>query len=186
MSERMEISAHETGLVRVFAVDLPDGKIESFAAPGDGGWPLREALGARTLDPDRVEVFPAKNLEGLGLTGYLTEGLGVDPQELNGVRGRLDAVDGPIAIVTSAAFQREAQTLAPQAPLRHLGTFREAGAPVRFDPLPAGGASGEASGTPETPAPEPSFPRLPLYLMAGAILLALVVAILLGLGGGDV
>jgi hypothetical protein len=183
VTDRMEISAHAHGLVRVFGLDLEPDEVKAFAAEGAEGWPLQDALGAEALDPDRVEVFPVRDLEGLGLSGYLRDGLGVDEDDIGADAARLDSVTGHVAVVTSAAFGRRPQTLTPRAPLRHLGTYREAGAGVSFAPLPAAGAEGEAIGTPGGPRAATAMPRLPLYLVAAIILLALLAAVLLGFGG---
>jgi hypothetical protein len=114
---------------------------------------------------------------------WLRDGLGVDEGDIGADAARLDSVTGHIAVITSAAFGRRPQTLTPRAPLRHLGTYREAGAGVTFAPLPAASAQGEAIGTPGGPRAATAMPRLPLYLVAAIILLALLVTVLLGFGG---
>ena len=68
MSDRIEVPAHETGVVRMFAVDLPPEEIEDFADPDREGWPLIAALGLYDLNPAYVEIFPVNQLEDMGLT----------------------------------------------------------------------------------------------------------------------
>ena len=48
----------------------------------------QKALGAETLDPEHVEVFPVSDLEGVGLAGYLEDGMGVPADQLEDMRAR--------------------------------------------------------------------------------------------------
>ncbi len=133
MSERFEISATERGIVRVFKVDLSEDQIESFdPAP---------SLGVASLEPQYTELFPVSDLKGVGLSGYMSEGLGIADAELD--KARLDALKGHVLIVLSAAFGGEALTLTPKAPLRWIGTYTEERAPVQFEPLPDAAAQGQ-------------------------------------------
>ncbi|WP_371225693.1 hypothetical protein [Roseovarius sp. 2305UL8-3] len=133
MSERFEINATERGIVRVFTVDLPEEEIEQFDPAS--------ALGVTSLDPQYAELFPVSDLKGVGLSGYMTEGLGIAEDELD--KARLDALKGHVLIVLSAAFAGEAVTLTPKAPLRWIGTYTEERAPVQFEPLPDAAAQGQ-------------------------------------------
>lgn len=140
MSERFEVSGDEHGLVRLFMVDIPPEEVSAFdPAP---------ALGVEKLDPEQVEMFPLTDLKGLGLSGYMREGLGIAEEEID--NARLDALKGVVLIIRSAAFGGAAVMLAPKAPLRWIGTYREQTAPVRFEQLPGGAAEVEAA--PEPPA----------------------------------
>ena len=144
MSDTLEIRPGEHGIVRLFAVDLPAEEIAGFAEPDLGAddtpWPLKEALGASYLDSDFVDLFPVGDLAGVGLGGYLTEGLGVAEDDVRPDRARLDAVTGHVLVISSAAFGDEAQTLKPKAPLRWIGTYTEERARVSLDPLPSNSA----------------------------------------------
>lgn len=146
MSERFRIGADEQGLVRIFAVDLPAAEVARFAARGPSDWPLREALGAGQLDPQYLELFPVRDLEGVGLPDYMTEGLGIAEADVAEDRARLAALEGHVLVVLSRAFGGVAQEIAPRAPLRWLGTYPEARAPVRFRPLPDEAAKGQVAG----------------------------------------
>ena len=151
MSERFEISAGERGVVRLFAVDLPPEQIEAFAEPDyeanadDPPWPLKDALGAEHLDADFIELFPIGDLKGVGLPGYMTEGLGIAEKDVKADRARLEAMGGHVLIVLSAAFGGVEQTIKPRAPLRWIGTYVEESAPVQFRPLPSESATGEVN-----------------------------------------
>lgn len=144
MSERIEIKASEQGVVRLFDVDLGPDEAKAFNRR-NGSWPLRDALGAETLEPNHVDLFQVGDLAEVGLAGYLAEGLGIAPEEVDKHRAAIDALDGTVMIVTSRAFGGTAQTLEPRAPLRLVGTFREDRAPVQFDPLPSDTAKGEVN-----------------------------------------
>lgn len=176
------MAASERGLVRLFAVDLPSDEVEAFreAVYDEDGdlidWPLAAALGASDLDEDFVELFNVNDLEGLGLPGYMVQGLGISEHDVMEDVRRLSAQRGWILVVLSSAFGRTEQTLSPRRPLRWLGTYKEEGARVRYDPLPNAGAQGAPL------APPPPEPKNNPYKTVLLALLALpVAALILGL-----
>jgi hypothetical protein len=129
------------GLVRLFQINLPPEQVESFSGDLQK---VQHALGATQLDTNYVEVFALSDLTGLGLTGYMTEGLGIPAQDFAAEQARLDALEGDILVVLSRAFEGIAQTLTPMAPLRWIGTYAEESANVTFEPLPDESARGVA------------------------------------------
>jgi len=141
MSERFEVLATEHGMVRLFAVDLPKDEI--------AGLDVAASLGVGRLDPERFELFALDDLKGLGLAGYMHEGLGISRAELD--VARLDALEGHVLILRSAAFGGQAVVLTPRAPLRWIGTYAEETAPVQFTPLPAASAQGVVTPTGKAP-----------------------------------
>ncbi len=143
MSDTIQIRATETGIVRVFSVDIPADQIAAFTAR-NGRWPLREALGAETLDPEHIEVFDAADLTGVGLPGYLAEGHAIPKDQIEPMRARLAAQDGTLMVITSRAFGGTAQTLLPRAPLNLIASFSEPHDPITFGALPD-----ESARTPE-------------------------------------
>ena len=154
MSDRMNVPENETGIVRLFSVDLEPSAVPAFFGDNDPGddasWPVQVALGADTLEAEHVELFPVDDLEGVGLSGYLTEGLGIAEADLAGDRARLDALKGYVLVVRSPAFGGAAQVLTSRAPLRWIGTWSEDRPAVEFEPLPD--ASAHPEPVPETPA----------------------------------
>ena len=143
MSEEFTISATETGIIRVFALDLDADAATAFATTAaDDPGVIARGLGVDSIDPAYAELFPISNLTGLGLAGYLTEGLGVPEDQVAQDRARLNALEGHVLVVTSKAFAGQPVTLKPQSPLRWVGTYTEEGAPVNFAPLPDEGAKG--------------------------------------------
>lgn len=135
MSDRIEIKPTEVGVVRVFDVDLDATAAEAFNRR-NGNWPLREALGAEMLDPDYVNLFQIEDLEGVGLAGYLQDGMGVAEKELADHRAALDRLTDTVLVLGSRAFGGTAQVLNTRAPLHLVATFNEDKIPVSFDPLP--------------------------------------------------
>lgn len=145
MSDRITVRAGDRGLIWVFAVDLEQKDVPAFTRR-NGDWPVRKALGAESLEPEHVEVFPVSDLEGLVLSGYLEEGMGVPPDQLDGLRERLDGQRGTVMVLSSKALDGSEQVLTPKEPLRLLASFSEERAAVNFAPLPSGSATGSVSG----------------------------------------
>lgn len=180
MSERIDIKSSEQGVLRVFAVDLEGEALAAFTRR-NGDWPVQKALGAKTLTPERVEIFPVSDLEGVGLSGYLEDGQGVAPGELDGLRGQLDAVTGTVMVLPSSAFAGSAQTLTPRAPLRLIATLNEERPPVRFDPLPSEAAMGIVT-PPVEPAPAgPTRRALTLLALIALAIFLIGIAVMVAL-----
>lgn len=137
----MNVPAFESGVIRLFAIDLPSDQIEAFKTTSyigddDTKWPLKDALGATFLDEGFIEVFPVSDLEGLGLAGYLSTGNDVPIDQVDQMAQHLDLIKGHVVLVMSSAFGGFAQSLTPRSPLRHVATFFTEGTPVTFEPLP--------------------------------------------------
>ena len=141
MSSTTNVPAHEHGVIRLYAVDLPHDQIAAFNTTsnlddGHANWPLKDALGATHLDKKFVEVFPIGDLDGLGLAGYLTIGNDVPVDQVEQMRHQLSQLNGHVLLVFSSAFGDQAQTINPKSPIRHIATFFTQGTPVAFEPLP--------------------------------------------------
>lgn len=144
---KMTVPASEHGVIRLFAIDLEPAEVLAFQDPvyddaDDVVWPLKTALGAKLLDQDFVEVFDVADLGELGLSGYLTQGVGIAQTEVDAHHLALAAAKGHLLLVTSAAFGGFESALTIQAPLRHIATLNEEREPVKFETLPDGGAKG--------------------------------------------
>ena len=176
MSERIHIRAGDSGRVWVFAVDLDPAELEAFKRR-NGRWPLREALGAETLDPDDVEVFLVSDLQGIGLSGYLEQGHGIAAADLEGLRERLDAQKGAVLVLTSRALRDREQTLSPRAPLRLLASVAEDRPPVTFESLPSEAATGTVAPTTATPAPRGGQGRLGALILVAVVILAVLAVV---------
>lgn len=154
MSETFHVTATERGVIRIFMANLTTEQAASFTERPDEDTPatINRALGVTNLDSDFVELFPLSNLDGLGLAGYLTEGLGVAAEDVKPNASRLNAMSGHVLIVLSQAFGGFETTITPTAPLKWIGTYTEEGASMKFEPLPSEGAKG----TTEAPTGKPA------------------------------
>jgi len=115
------IAASEHAALRVFATDLdPEGSAAITAHN------VQQLLGPDvSIDPMKVEVFPAKVIASLGLAKYLAEGYGIADSDLKGKRAALDALTDLIVLIPSSAFGGSAQVLDPNPALKFIGIFHE-------------------------------------------------------------
>lgn len=127
----LDVHRNEHGSVRVFAVNGDADIAEALQDPAN----LSSALGVDALDQTEVEIFPASNLTGLGLSGYLVDGLGMPDDQIDPDRTRLDALDGYILLVRAKAFGGAAQNLAPSEQLTFIGGYAEDTAPFLQMPI---------------------------------------------------
>lgn len=146
MSDTMEIRESETGVVRVFHLDLPDQAVERFTVQaGTGEWPLKYGLGAEHLKPESVDVVKIEDLGEMPLSAYLTEAHGVTKDSLGASAAEIDGLKGHVVVLPSYAFERRAQTLTVRQPLRWVGSFEENRSPAITPKLAS--KSAEGSGT---------------------------------------
>ncbi len=91
------IASSELGALRVFTTELdPEGAAAITASN------VHKLLGQDIqLDPSKVEVFPAKVIQSMGLTAYLLDGYGISQADLKGKRAALDALTGLIVLIPS-------------------------------------------------------------------------------------
>jgi hypothetical protein len=175
MTEDLTVPAHETGAVRVFAVNLPEEEIAPFRR-GDGDR-IRAALGLDFIDRDFVETLKAADLKPIGLAGYLIEGLGIPADALAADRARLDALEGHVLLVHSTAFGGRDATISPTPEVTYIGTYREPKTVPSFDPLTSESAAGVLEG-PATKAATAGWPRGLWAVLLGLAALVLIVLLL--------
>ena len=172
----LSIPAHDRNGVRVFAARLTPEDLTR-----DKARLVVELLGDPDLDPAFVELFDLADLSGLGLAGYLAEGLGVPESALAADRARLEAVTGPVLILLSRALHGRAGTLTLDPRLTLIGTYAEERPPVHFEPLPT--ATAEGTLNPVLPPDRtPQRPTSALLLLGAALFLVALVALWLALG----
>lgn len=182
MSDRLEISSGEHGLIRVFTLDLP--LVEAEALMEDEAQGLRDLTGATALDTDHIDLFDMNDLSGMPLADYLSEGHGVAPEEIAPMRAQLDRVKGRVLVLRSSAFERIGQTLRVLKPLRWIATFGEARGAQSLEPLHSDAAKGPLPPpTPSTQAPTPVKRIGSLVLVAGAIVIVLLALVIVGAVG---
>ena len=172
----VSIPAHDQHGLRVFTARLtPEDLRRDKAAL------VADLLRDPDLDPAFVEIFDLADLSGVGLAGYLTEGLGVPDAAVAADRTRLDALPGPVLILLSKALHGRAVTLTPDPRLTLQGSYVEDRPPVHFEPLPSAAARGVL--TPDLPPDRrPQRPASALLLLAAALGLVALVALWLALG----
>ena len=147
MSVPMEIRESETGVVRVFHLDLPPEAIERFTVQaGTGEWPLVYGLGAKRLSESFVDVVAIRDLGAMSLSTYLAEAHGVPPETLSADAARLDRLRGHVIVLPSQAFARTAQTLNVRTPLRWVGTYEEVKGRTMAAPIRSKSARGSLGG----------------------------------------
>lgn len=134
---RMQIKAGEHGIVRLFAIDLALDEAQHFDVDA-----LGTALGGVALDPDHVDLITLKDLDDLGLDGYLIHGLGVAKSEVVQLRPQLRALQGKVALIRSAAFGGMEASLTPKKPLRWIASFGEEPMDLTAVPLKSEAAKG--------------------------------------------
>jgi len=155
VSTTFHVKATERGVIRLFTLNLPADQIDGFREPDyETGAPaaMNKALGVTYLDSDFVELIAVNDLTGLGLAGYMVEGLGVAEDDIKPHASRLNSLSGHVLIVLSSAFGEFETTITPTAPLKWIGTYTEEGASVQFAPLPSEGAKGNMAQSPSKPA----------------------------------
>ncbi|MEO0654936.1 MAG: hypothetical protein AAFY77_08710 [Pseudomonadota bacterium] len=184
MSQEIEIAAHEQGVLRLFAIDLPPQEAQGFLRAFDetGTGVLAEGLGLPTLNPDYVEVFAGADIDDIGLSAYLVEGYSITDSALADDAARLDNMEGCFAVILSSAFDAHAQTLSVRPPLRLIATYRDAPAVPEMGALPSDSAEGVLPRGSATPSARRGLSG---WVIAGAIALIAGVLVFAVAGGGD-
>ncbi len=185
MTTVLDIPAYESGMIRVFALEVaPEDAAHWMDAEEGTAHPLAEALGADPFDARFAEILRLSDIAEMGLPAYLAEGYGVPREEIAPFADRLQGLSGHAAVVMSRAFGGEPQKVTVRAPLRLVGSFREAGGETPLTDVSAETARGRA---PAGEAAPPSGEAAPggrrgvlLTLIALAVLALLVVAAVAG------
>ncbi|WP_282062823.1 hypothetical protein [Roseobacter litoralis] len=131
MINTISVPALESGVIRVFALSLSEADAKTLrdsASSQDTQSALNDALGAKKLDLQHVEVFAIADLSEMALADYLLEGAGATPSSLEKDRGKLSALDGWVMVVYSSAFGGVAQEITPAPELTLIGSYPQEGA----------------------------------------------------------
>ncbi len=144
MSDLFTIPAQETGVLRLFSLDMPREQIRFLNEAGA----LDDVLGVSGLDTDHVEIFPVSDLEDLGLRGYLTEGHAVPEDQLG---AGLADVTGHVLLLHSRAFAGRAMTLKPGAALVPIGVYSVTPTDWTARPAPVPASARPNTGVPRSP-----------------------------------
>lgn len=147
-----EVAPQEAGKVRVYTLSLSD---DEARAMRDDETAQAAALGVERIDAAYTEVFRVDDLDQLGLAGYLRDGNGVNPDQIEKDRSKLAALDGWVLIVYSRAFAGQSQHLTPIPALTHIGTYSESGPETSVQAMEAEAAQ-PYTGIPRVSPPEPA------------------------------
>ncbi|MFQ6546651.1 hypothetical protein AADZ90_001740 [Aestuariibius sp. 2305UL40-4] len=146
MTGSLEIAPHIHDTVFVFALNLPSEDVPTFTEGNQKNWPLKDALGATTLDPNGVDIVALKEIAGLELSGLLIEGHGAEAAQVLTDKARLDALEGHVVLVHATAFQGVAQNLNPGPELTFIGRYSGPRTATPVEPLRSDAAEGTLKG----------------------------------------
>lgn len=162
-------------MIRVFAVNGSASDVTDDMNTRGKTALVAEALGTK-IPKDGFELIALADLADIGLSGYLADGYAVPDAQLKDARSKLDALDGYVLLVFSAAFGGTETTLSPGAHLTLIGTFGETQPDMISLPLDAEAAQ-PYTGTPHARAATPpkknasgSLVVAALVILAGLIL----------------
>ncbi|APZ52821.1 aspartate carbamoyltransferase catalytic subunit [Salipiger abyssi] len=173
----MQINGSESGVVRLFHLDLPPEAVERFTTQaGTGEYPLQYALGASRLRPAFVDVVAIRDLGSMSLSAYLAEAYQLSGEDFRQMAPRIDALRGHVVVLPSQAFDHVSQELSVASPLRWVASFHEETARPRGPALRSKSAAGTISGAPARATPRRRL--LMLALIGLAVLVLLVLAAL--------
>ncbi len=168
MSTVIEITRGERGVTRVFAVNLPWDEAQA-ATPN-------ALLGTPEAPEGAANLFAVRDLADIGLTGYLTEGMGLPKDQIDADKDRLSALDGHVLVLRTNALQGRAFRLTPGPALTLIGTYHETVPAPDFTPLTSDAAKGSLA---PPPASEPVRAGLSKRLIAALFGMAIVLFALL-------
>jgi len=164
----LTVAPHERGVIRLFALDMRPEEAKFLREPGAAD----QMLGVEGLEPEQIDIFPVSDLEDLGLYGYLHEGCSVSAEQLD--RAVLEAIEGWVMAVRSAAFKDQAAQLKPDPRLRLIGLFTE-----DSTNWSGGKISTESAKPYSAPTPAPRAVRARAQRL-GATIFAIVMFLLVG------
>lgn len=172
----MTLTSGDRDTVHLFTVDLDEDALWSFVVPDPqtGAYPLKTALGVDELDETQVEGAVAEDLEGIGLTGFLIEGIGIDETQIAPDRARIDAITGSVVIIRGAAFEGAHVPLTPKPPLTHFGSWSMTPAATTMEPLRSEAATGTLPPADLPVPPSRRTNRMALWLLLGIAALVLI------------
>jgi hypothetical protein len=120
----INISQHENGVVRVFAVSRPMADMARALRQASKG-AIASGLLRHEVTAEDIELFALSDLTGLGLRQYLTEGYSIPAEALQADRARLDALDGYVLLLLSRVSNEAHVEFTPSPDLTLIGTYRE-------------------------------------------------------------
>ncbi|MGC3938273.1 hypothetical protein ACOTTU_10745 [Roseobacter sp. EG26] len=173
MNRSIEIKPAESGVIRVFAINMAPAEVAGALKTLPKADLARQLLGSPHLNTASVEIFPVADLTGVGLSAYLRDGYAVDDEALTADRGKLEALEGYVLLLFSSSFAGAPAVLTPSADLTLIGSYTEPKPARRSVDLSTDSAK-PYSGTPAT---QPATKRGP----AGSVMVVLTIILVIGL-----
>lgn len=171
MSDTLDIAPGETHVVRLFRLDMSPEQVRFLR---DDPAALADILGLDQIDPAHADIIRLDDLEELGLSGYLVDGIGVDAAEIASDRARLDAMEGHVLVLLSRALGDSVTRLTPGSGVTLVATYRQVATDWSAKPMQSDSAR-PGSGTRAAPRKERARSRR----IGGAIFAAVMVVLVL-------
>ena len=166
MSQSITVPKGESGVIRVFAVNRNPVEMEVALSRQPKPDLARELLNAPHLNTIGTEIFPVKDLDGVGLAGYLSEGYAVSKAQLDADRAKLEALDAYVLLLFSNSFAGQAASLTVGPDLTLIGTYGEIQPDNSATPLSADSAAPyTGTGAPPVPGSERRGTFLPIAIV---------------------
>ncbi|WP_010141012.1 hypothetical protein [Oceanicola sp. S124] len=160
-AEVLTLGPTDREAVFVLAVDPETPQMAPLLAPkrlnGHAGQTVAGILGLTPDQEGEVELVNPADLEGIGLAGYLIEGLGLDATGIAGDRDRLEALTAPVVLLRGRVAGLEDRVLPLPRGLSLVGRYGTTYTPIGLAPLSARAATGTL---PPVTGPLPTGGRL--------------------------
>ena len=166
MSATISVPAGDRDTLWLFQLDMPREQARFLAEPGA----VAQMLGIDTKgpipDPAQIEIINTKDLAGVGLVHYLTDGFSIPADQID--KPAIEALTGYVLILRARAFGGEALTLTPAAQLKLVARYQETPTDWTAAPMLHTGA---------TKAPTPPRAARSQARRLGATLFAIIMAL---------
>ena len=133
---------------------------------------LAEVLGTE-VDPGKVEVFDARDVDGIGLRGYLAQAYDIDPAALEADAPWLDSAKSTV-LVLGAGAARGGGTLAPAPGLQLVNTYRSAQADMASRILPDAASETEPRPVRQVTSTSTLSPTMIAVIVIAALVLGII------------
>lgn len=169
------VPANEHGILRLFTVDADTARPLKDTLDNGGSTAdlaAAEALGVDVAEAEWVDLLNLRDIEAIGIDGYLLQGYDVPEDQLASVRGRLESANGYLLAVPSRTFGETEQQISPIPGIRPLAQFQISRPPDTAQSM----TPADTEPFHVAPAPEPPQSGRPQFLSSPLVLLILLIA----------